>query len=142
MAIPAQTLRAPKHPLSGEEARLGREALEAIGVMVLNQRTINLLAGHEQHIMNFAQEYKDDQEGIKLMGLGHRAKNREEFILDGPHSAFWKDSATADWQQTPTGLGTFDNIVTESASQVLRLDQNPDHFAYLASILEIEQRLK
>ncbi len=77
-----------------------------------------------------------DEKSFEFVGMPHNAKETRDFALDAPCAEIWKDTSHADWKFTPTGLGTFDNIFPESAAY-LNWDKDPDHHAYVASILEI-----
>lgn len=112
-----------------------KKAINAIGVIVYNQRTIDLFKGHRDAIKKMVEFYRDDK-NFKFVGMPHMSRNARDFALDAPCAEMWKDTSHSDWKQTPTGLGTFDNIFPESAAY-LRWDETPDHHAYVASLLEI-----
>lgn len=131
MAVPGIRLAAA--PV--DEALL-EKTLDSIGTILVGDRTLDLLGGHRAFISSIVRDFAAQKHKV-FRGLGHLAKKRNEFVLDYAHPAFWKDSSTADWKLTATGLGTFDNVVTESASQALRLDDQPDHWAYILGFLEI-----
>lgn len=112
-------------------------SLDALSTVILNQRTLDLLGeGHRANIADLARQFAADKDA-RFVGLGDMAQNRSDFIVDAVHPTIWKDSATADWALTATGLGTFDEVVPEVASQFIRLDEDPDHWAYLGLLLEI-----
>ena len=112
-----------------------KKAINAIGVIVYNQRTIDLFKGHRATIGKMVQEYMSTKD-FKFVGMPHQSQNARDFALDAPCAEIWKDTSHADWKFTPTGLGTFDNIFPESAAY-LKWDKDPDHWAYIASLLEI-----
>ncbi len=112
-----------------------KKALNAIGVIVYNERTLDLLKGHrdtvKQMVLDFAK-----QEDMAFVGMPHQANNAREFAVDAANPEMWKDTNNADWKFTPTGLGTFDNVFPESAT-FLKWDNEPNHWVYVASLLEI-----
>ncbi len=112
-----------------------KKALNAIGIIVYNQRTIDLLKGHRNSIKTMVQEFAKAQD-FHFVGMPHQANNAREFAVDAASPEIWKDTNNADWKFTPTGLGTFDNVFPESAA-FLKWDKDPDHWAYIASLLEI-----
>jgi hypothetical protein len=115
--------------------KLFNKALNAIGVFVYNQRTLDIFEGHKKIIRAMVEKYADSK-NFDFVGMPHNAKETRDFALDAPSAEMWKDTDNADWKFTPTGLGTFDNIFPESAAY-LNWDKDPDHHAYIASILEI-----
>lgn len=112
-----------------------KKALNAIGVVVYNQRTIDLLKGHRGFLEDFIKKFAK-QEEMNFVGMPHQITSTRTFCADVSAAEIWKDTNNADWKQTPTGLGTFDNVVPESAAKV-KWDKDPNHWAYWASILEI-----
>lgn len=115
--------------------KLFTKAVNAIGVIVYNQRTIDLFEGHKKIIRSMVEEYAD-KEDFEFVGMPHMSREARDFALDGPCAEMWKDTSHADWKFTPTGLGTFDNIFPESATY-LKWDKDPNHHAYVANIMEI-----
>ena len=112
-----------------------KKALNAIGYVVYNERTIDLLKGHRDFLLSFIQEFAKEEDMV-FVGMPHQIKTTRNFCVDMSNAQMWKDTTNADWKLTPTGLGTFDNVVPESAAKV-QWDKDPDHWAYWASILEI-----
>ena len=119
------------------DTALVKATLDSLGKLILNERTINLFEGHESNIAKFIDEYLADHPGTEFVGTGAQAQRRTQIGLDLPHHSFWKDSATVDWEITPTGLNTFDELFSETASQGIRLDAQPDHWCYLAGFVEV-----
>jgi hypothetical protein len=112
-----------------------KKALNAIGVIVYNQRTIDLLKGHRDAIKKMVLDF-GKAEDMNFVGMPHQANNAREYAVDAAIADIWKDTASSDWKFTPTGFGTFDNIFPESAA-FLKWDKDPNHWAYVASLLEI-----
>ena len=119
------------------DANLLKATLDSLGKVILNERTINLFEGHDSNIAGFIDAYIADHPGTVFVGTGAQAQRRTQIALDLPHHSFWKDSGTVDWQITPTGLGTFDELFSETAAQGIRLDGQPDHWAYLLGFVEV-----
>lgn len=111
-------------------------ALDALWKIELQEREIDFMDGHRVNIKELVAEYLKEHPDKRFVGVAHMANRRKHVVVDGPHSAFWKDSSTADWKETPTGLGTFNNIFPDAASY-LRFDEDPDHYCLLAGIIEV-----
>lgn len=122
---------------NNSDDKVFENTLKSLGTMYWAEREFDLYGGHYGNIQDFLDEYLSKHTDLKFVGAAHLAKGRSDCIIDPSHSHIWKNDATKDWKITPTGLDTEDEVFPETASKAVRLDEDPDHWAYQVGIIEI-----
>ena len=112
-------------------------SLDLASLVVLNEQTYDLLSGHRENIgvllNDFCRTY-----GLQFVGTGLDSSKNTHAVIEQSNLNMLKASTTLDWLVTPTGRATFDEIIPETASQVIRLlNSTAKHWFYLANIMEI-----
>ena len=121
----------------GSEAAIDR-ALNALGAITYDQRDINLLQPYHDDIAKEVREYgAKNRDFREFVAVPELVTDIQQFCLEAPRGGLWKDSDTVDWRQTPTGIGTFDNVFPEAATAAIQYTTPPPHWMMCFGFMEI-----
>lgn len=119
------------------DAALLQRSVENIGTIMLQQRTVNLLEPYTGDIGAAIDEFlAKNREYREFAGTPELVTDVQQVAIEAPRTGFWKDSNTLDWRESPTGIGTYDEIYPETASAAIQLSTPPPHWALLFGTLE------
>lgn len=112
--------------------------LLAIGGITYAERDLSLFNPFKEDILKALNEYLSKNRDFRqFVAAPELVEDVQQVCIDAPRNGLWKDSDTVDWKQTPTGIGTFDNVFPESASAALQYSSPPAHWAMLFGLVEI-----
>lgn len=112
--------------------------LMAIGGITYAERDLNLYNPFKEDILKATNEYLSKNRDYRtFVAAPELVEDVQQVCIDGPRNGLWKDADATDWRQTPTGIGTFDNVFPEASSTALQLSSPPPHWALLFGLIEI-----
>jgi len=111
-------------------------AMDCIGKIWFEASEFDLFKGHRNNVLDLVREYTRVKD-MTFVGLGSFAETRNQCVIEAALEGMFKDSDSADWAFSATGVGTYDNVFPETGSYVVRLDEKPDHWMYLGGFVEV-----